>query len=153
MRDAKCAFCGREFVAVDAKTKFCSDKCRKGQANLDKVLSAIRCGKRARSIKKNLDTGFAGKDSDGRNCYEHKCKYCGNTFRTSSQLTRYCSPECMRDDREAEKTRIRDERKARAETAARLDAKEKEAQRLGVSYGQLQVLAAQRAAREKWGLN
>ena len=151
MRDTVCAFCGREFVAKDAKTKYCSVECRRAQGRVDKILSAMRHGKKPRVILNNA-TGYVGRDEAGRNCYNHKCLYCGKDFRSSSQLTKYCSPECKRDDREADKVRIRDARKKREEAAQRLDKKEKEAQRLGVSYGRLQVLAAQRAAREKWGL-
>lgn len=80
--------------------------------------------------------------------YEHECLNCGKKFETSSSLTRFCSKECMEARREKLKEERAKEKQARLDTRERLNRKELEARRLGVSYGMLQVLAARKLAEE-----
>ena len=78
---------------------------------------------------------------------EQTCAMCGKTFMTTAAIrARFC-PDC-RPDRRAKEKALAAAPPKRGED--RLNAKIREAMEKHISYGQLQVIAAQEAARAAW---
>lgn len=69
-----CTYCGKEFVAHDARMEYCSRKCKD---------IAIRVRK---GIKCNTNT----------EPYHKICVFCGNSFNTFRDMAATCSPECAK---------------------------------------------------------
>ena len=76
-----CVWCGTVFEAVDNRTKFCSDECRR-----------LRVNKKNREYMRK------------RAMVEKQCAYCGKNFSTKEEIIRFCSKSCAALNRTEKQT-------------------------------------------------
>jgi len=118
--------------------RYCSPVCRDKAKKKARHEAYLRDKKAGRTRKKKTTDGSIGRMIT--------CEFCGKqVVASNSNSTRFCDAKC----REAYLAKKRAEAEAallaHEEAKRRMDAKEKLAQRLHVSYGMLQVLAYREA--------
>ena len=85
----KCAICGKEYIVVSGRQKYCSDACqRKG------VMEWQRAHKRGYSKASGQDI----KKQERRKQVQKICVYCSRVF-TSDTSTNVCSDYCRREQK------------------------------------------------------
>lgn len=141
----ECVVCGREFQAVLSTAKYCSPKCKHKAHNEKKREARIERGEgKARPTCLICGKPLVGK---GRRCY------CSDACRDTAKKRQMAEINAARREdyqtlKQAKKAKREAAARAKLEAQGRLDAKLREATRLHISYGQLQVLKAREAAKK-----
>lgn len=92
---AKCDWCGEEYVKINGRQHYCSEKCRYE----------------------------ARKDYNQKNLIKHtaECKYCGKEFKLgTNKHERYCSDECRKSSEKERRFTYRDNVKTKMKSAPKV---------------------------------
>ena len=158
-RVLKCAFCGKEFVAQASRHKYCSSKCKElanskrfrfGLEEGHKLLICEGCGKEFRQITGNqrycsihcrktanrLKWEAERRKSIAEKTFKRVCVYCGKEFETNDSRKIYCSQTCnVQAVLEGSRARDWQKKQATEKRQSQLNQRIREADELGLSYG------------------